>query len=93
MTGSREPLSPCVSFLRERQSDCVHCRIRASALLADLAVADPDQRLKTVRNGSLCGASYGTPQPTSVPRILTAALHRAADVRRGPPRATRLCGT
>jgi CRP-like cAMP-binding protein len=51
MTGSREPLSPCVSFLKEHQSDCVHCTIRGSALFADIDVAELDQRLKTVRNG------------------------------------------
>lgn len=51
MTVSTQPSSPCVSFLKERQSDCIHCAIRGSALFAELDQADLDQRLKPIHNG------------------------------------------
>lgn len=55
MTVSREPSSPCVSFLKERQSDCIHCAIRSSALFAELDTADLDQRLRPIHNGLVRG--------------------------------------
>jgi CRP-like cAMP-binding protein len=51
MTVRGDPSSPCVSFMRERVSDCMHCAIRGSALFAKLDQADLDQRLKPIHNG------------------------------------------
>jgi len=51
LAASRDPSSPCVTFLKERESDCVHCAIRASALFAELDAAELDQRLKAIHNG------------------------------------------
>lgn len=57
MTDEGNPTSPCVAFLRERESDCLSCAIRASALFAELEIADLDHRLKPIRNGVLRGDS------------------------------------
>ena len=55
MTGSKDPASPCVSFLKERESDCIHCAIRGSALFSELDTADLDQRLRPIHNGLVRG--------------------------------------
>lgn len=57
MAVSKDPASPCVSFLKERESDCIHCAIRGSALFAELDIADLDQRLRPIHNGLVRGDS------------------------------------
>lgn len=55
MAASEDPSSPCVSFLKERESDCIHCAIRASALFAELDTTELDRRLKPIHNGLVRG--------------------------------------
>ena len=57
MIVNRNPSSPCVSFLMERESDCIHCAMRGSTLFAELDPADLDLRLKTIHNGLLRGGT------------------------------------
>ncbi len=51
MAETEDLQSPCVSFLKEQESDCLHCAVRNSALFSELAPDDLDQRLKTIHNG------------------------------------------
>ncbi len=51
MAEAPGPQSPCVSFLKEQESDCLNCAVRASALFAELDPLDLDQRLKAIHNG------------------------------------------
>lgn len=53
----RDATSPCVTFLKERESDCIHCAIRSSALFAELDTVDLDQRLRPIHNGLVRGDS------------------------------------
>lgn len=55
MAITRDPASPCVTFLKERESDCIHCAIRASALFAELDTVELDQRLRPIHNGLVRG--------------------------------------
>mgnify|MGYP001823208251 CR=1 FL=1 len=51
MTNTERPPSPCVSFLKERESDCLRCALRASTLFSRLEEHDLDSLLKPIHNG------------------------------------------
>jgi CRP-like cAMP-binding protein len=51
MSKTDKHQSPCVSFLREQKSDCVHCALRSSALFAGVRPANLDARLSAIHNG------------------------------------------
>lgn len=55
MAVIKDPASPCVTFLGERESDCIHCALRASALFAELDTLELDQRLRPIHNGLVRG--------------------------------------
>lgn len=51
MAETTDLQSPCVSFLKEQESDCLRCAVRNSALFSELAPNDLDQRLNAIHNG------------------------------------------
>ena len=55
MTNGERSSSPCVSFLKERESDCLQCALRASTLFSKLDRSDLDSLLRPIHNG-LIGA-------------------------------------
>lgn len=95
MDSSRDPPSPCVAFLKERDSDCIRCAIRGSALFSDLRAADLDQRLRPIRNGLIRGNSviYRQGDPAMAVFTLRAGVAKLVhEVPEGQPRILRLLG-
>lgn len=95
MAASRDPSSPCVAFFRERESDCIHCAIRRSALFSGLHTADLDQRLKPIHNGLVRGNTVIYRQgdaASSVFTLRTGVAKLVREIPEGRPRILRLLG-
>ena len=95
MVEATNPQSPCVSFLKERESDCLHCAIRASALFAELGKSDLDQRLKTIHNGVVPAetAIYRSGDPAEAVFTIRSGMVKLVGAAAVPsPRIVRLLG-
>lgn len=89
------PTSPCVSFLRERESDCLHCALRASALFSALERAELNHQLQPIHNGLVDPDTliYQQGDPAeAVFTVRSGVVKLIGQVADEPPRILRLLG-